>query len=160
MGPVSLKIIKVVDSYLIHLIKVNKKNHRGGQRVQECGFLWTSNNRLCEYGDRDSKVAIASRCWHVTLNAPVTAGELTEEEAKKLAKDYNCPEDKFEYSPMFQPTKMEPKILEDGTLFNPCTSEGAVLFGLYLSAFEQNQDVPNYMPGLSLNRISCPWDNI
>ena len=77
-----------------------------------------------------------------------------------MAKDYNCPEDLFEYSPMFQPTRMEPKILDDGTLFNPCTLEGAVLFELYLSAFEQNQDVPNYMPGLSLNRFGCPWDNI
>ena len=160
LGAFKPNIIEVVDSYLFHIIKVNKKNHRGGQRIQECGFLWTANNRLCEYGDRDSKVAIASRCWHVTLNAPVTSAELTEEQFRKMAKDYNCPEAQFEYSPMFQPTKMEPKFLDDGTLFKPCTLEGAVLYGLFLSAFNPAEDVPKYIPDLSLNRHTCPWANI
>ena len=77
-----------------------------------------------------------------------------------MAKDYNCPEAQFEYSPMFQPTKMEPKFLDDGTLFKPCTLEGAVLYGLFLSAFNPAEDVPKYIPDLSLNRHTCPWANI
>ena len=76
-----------------------------------------------------------------------------------MAKEYGCQDYEFDYTPRFEPTRMSPKKLEDGTIFTPCTLEGAVFYGVFLSVFDPNEEVPKYVPDVPLNHEHCPWPN-